>query len=113
MIAFGRQEAEARQPRAHLRVAGPDVHVVEAQRLGDLAADHVHERPPRDALHDLAGEPAEGEGVVGGVAAGPQPRLGAFEGAHHEVPVEHAVGAVDQRADLRAGRSGARARRAP
>ena len=38
--------------------------------LGDLGADHVDQGTPGDALHDLAGEPAEGEGVVGGSPPG-------------------------------------------
>ena len=78
-----------------------DVAAVEPERLGEQAAHRFAERLPGHASEDLAGEPAEGEGVVGAAAARRELRRRFGERLGHVLPVADALGPVEQRADLR------------
>ena len=68
-----------------LLVGEPDPEL-EAERLGDLVVEEGAEALARDALHDLADQPAVGGGVVAVRGAGlPHRRLG-LEGPDHRLP---------------------------
>ena len=78
-----------------------DVAAIEPEGLREQAAHRVAHRLARHSAQQLAGEPTEGEGVVGAMPARGEPRRRVRERLRHVVPIADALGSIEQRADLR------------
>src|SRR5262249_20565147 len=90
--------SDQRSEAMALRRRRTDVRAVETERFGELARDGGVHALAGDAADYLADEPSISERVIA-AAPGVLRRLGASERAGHVLPIEHALGVIDETAD--------------